>query len=348
MDLNNLQDNSNLSVLNPHPSQIPGPNLFHHLVRSPSGSTALEHLENGSRTSYTYGDLHLASDRIAAQITAATSPSSSGEQQQLGQNIVPILIHQSPLLYAALLGTLKSGGAFCPLNIDAPPERVSFILQDVSAKVILVSEELVSKVPDGCSATVVVVRWDDNSNNTTGHNEPFPGPARVPTPDDLAYVMYTSGSTGTPKGVGIPHSSATQALLAHDRHMPRFSRFLQFAAPTFDVSVFEIFFPLFRGNTLVSVNRGELLNDLPGVIREMDIDACELTPSVAGSLLRSRDKVPCLKLLLTIGEMLNEPVVREFGGKGPGKSMLWAMYGPTEATIHWLVKHVTLLVRMQL
>uniref|UniRef100_A0A8H7TQB5 AMP-dependent synthetase/ligase domain-containing protein n=1 Tax=Bionectria ochroleuca TaxID=29856 RepID=A0A8H7TQB5_BIOOC len=228
------------------------------------------------------------------------------------------------------------------------PQRVSFILQDVSAKVILVSEELVSKVPDGCSATVVVVRWDDNSNNTTGHNEPFPGPARVPTPDDLAYVMYTSGSTGTPKGVGIPHSSATQALLAHDRHMPRFSRFLQFAAPTFDVSVFEIFFPLFRGNTLVSVNRGELLNDLPGVIREMDIDACELTPSVAGSLLRSRDKVPCLKLLLTIGEMLNEPVVREFGGKGPGKSMLWAMYGPTEATIHWLVKHVTLLVRMQL
>uniref|UniRef100_A0A8H7TND8 Uncharacterized protein n=1 Tax=Bionectria ochroleuca TaxID=29856 RepID=A0A8H7TND8_BIOOC len=76
MDLDNLQDNSNLSVLNPHPSQIPGPNLFHHLVRSPSGSTALEHLENGSRTSYTYGDLHLASDRIAAQITAATSPAA--------------------------------------------------------------------------------------------------------------------------------------------------------------------------------------------------------------------------------------------------------------------------------
>ncbi|CAH0051235.1 unnamed protein product [Clonostachys solani] len=333
MDLDNLQDNSNRSVLNPHPSQIPGPNLFHQLVHPPSGSTALEHLENGFRTSYTYGDLHLASDRIAAQITAATSPSSFGEQQQLDQNIVPVLIHQSPLLYAALLGTLKSGGAFCPLNIDAPPERVSFILQDVSAKVILVSEELVSKVPDGCSATVIVVTWNDN-NNITGHNELFPGPARVPTPDDLAYVMYTSGSTGTPKGVGIPHSSATQALLAHDRHMPQFSRFLQFAAPTFDVSVFEIFFPLFRGNTLVSVSRGELLNDLPGAIREMDIDACELTPSVAGSLLRSRDKVPCLKLLLTIGEMLNEPVVREFGGKGPGLSMLWAMYGPTEATIH--------------
>ncbi|KAL0778518.1 hypothetical protein CaCOL14_006171 [Colletotrichum acutatum] len=77
-----------------------------------------------------------------------------------------------------------------------------------------------------------------------------------------------------------------------------------------------------------------MLNDLPDVIRTLQVDACELTPTVAGSLLRSRQNAPCLKLLLTIGEMLTESVVREFGGSDVSESMLWGMYGPTEAAIH--------------
>ena len=147
--------------------------------------------------------------------------------------------------------------------------------------------------------------------------------------------MYTSGSTGTPKGVGISHGAATQSLLAHDMHIPQFSRFLQFAAPTFDVSVFEIFFPFFRGATLICCDREQMLDDLPGVIGKLEVDACELTPTVAGSLLRKRENAPGLKLLLTIGEMLSQPVINEFGGSEDASSMLWAMYGPTEATIHW-------------
>jgi ferricrocin synthase len=194
---------------------------------------------------------------------------------------------------------------------------------------LLVSKELASKLPGDISAEVFVVDHEEPSNCSAGLS-------RDPIPQDhLAYVMYTSGSTGTPKGVGISHGAATQALLAHDRHLPHFKRFLQFAAPTFDVSVFEIFFPLFRGSTLVSIRRAEMLDDLPGVMRQMEVDACELTPSVAGSLLRTRACVPRLKLLLTIGEMLSEPVVREFGGGDGRESLLWAMYGPTEATIHW-------------
>ena len=78
-----------------------------------------------------------------------------------------------------------------------------------------------------------------------------------------------------------------------------------------------------------------MLDDLPGVLCTMQVDACELTPTVAGSLLRKRENAPDLKVLLTIGEMLNAPVVEEFGGDENRPSMLWAMYGPTEATIHW-------------
>ncbi|KAF7548269.1 hypothetical protein G7Z17_g7166 [Cylindrodendrum hubeiense] len=317
-------DPTGLSILNEQASRLPGPNLLHCLVSPPSKLTALDYLGNNKRISFNYSQLHDAADALATRISRA-----AGRVQ--GQFVVPILIHQSPLLYISLLAILKAGGAFCPLNIDAPPERVKFILKDVDASVVVVSRELLSGIPQDVSATVLVLDEEDcMSTPTPGLQQEH----RKPTLEDLAYVMYTSGSTGTPKGVGLSHDAATQALLAHDRHIPTFSRFLQFAAPTFDVSVFEIFFPLFRGCTLVTIRRAEMLNDLPAVLRAMEVDACELTPTVAGSLLRKRANAPNLKVLLTIGEMLNAPVVEEFGGDDTKPSMLWAMYGPTEATIH--------------
>lgn len=145
--------------------------------------------------------------------------------------------------------------------------------------------------------------------------------------------MYPSN-----QGVILSHSAATQALLAHNQHIPQFTRFLQFANPTFDVSVFEIFFPLFRGATLISCERRRLLDNLPDVITQLNVDAAELTPSVASSLLHGRNSVPSLKLLLTIGEMLKKSVVEEFAGDSDTAGILYGMYGPTEATIHCTVQ----------
>ncbi|KAI1011226.1 hypothetical protein LB504_002719 [Fusarium proliferatum] len=319
-------DLTGLSILNARPSRLPGPNLLHHLVKGSGQHVALDYMSNGRQSTLTYNELHEAAASIATRITTASGIVT-------GQFVVPVLIHQSPLLYISLLAILKSGGAFCPLNIDAPPERVKFILDDVAATVVLTTKELASEIPYDTGATIIIV--DENEESQGPSRSPrVEFKHRVPQPDDLAYVMYTSGSTGTPKGVGISHDAATQALIAHDRHIPPFSRFLQFAAPTFDVSVFEIFFPFFRGATLVSIRRAEMLDDLSGMLRAMRVDACELTPTVAGSLLRRRENAPDLKLLLTIGEMLNAPVVEEFGGDNERPSILWAMYGPTEATIH--------------
>jgi len=95
--------------------------------------------------------------------------------------------------------------------------------------------------------------------------------------------------------------------------------------------VFEIFFPLFRGSTLVSCDRRLLLNDLPGQINRLEIDAAELTPSVVSSLLGPRSGVPHLRLLLTIGEMLQRSVIEEYGGDAEGDGILLGAYGPTEA-----------------
>ncbi|KAF2457979.1 hypothetical protein BDY21DRAFT_20445 [Lineolata rhizophorae] len=318
-----------LSVANPKPSMLDGSGLLHELLRleaKDGESLAIEYSDlAGWHQSLSYSMLEQLTNDWAAQIQQLLL--SSGVR---GPCVVPVLVPQSQQLYVALIAILKAGAAFCPLSLDAPIERVRFVIQDVSARVVITTSELKDKIPPVDSLQVLEI--DSESNSPCLRSKALFDTATRPS--DLAYVMYTSGSTGTPKGVGIQHSAVTQSLLAHDRHIPAFSRFLQFAAPTFDVSVFEIFFPLFRGSTLVSCDRKQLLSDLPSAINKLNIDAAELTPTVASTLLERRSRVPGLRLLLTIGEMLTSTVVQEFGGNNDEKSILWGMYGPTEAAIH--------------
>ncbi|CAK7267432.1 NRPS [Sporothrix epigloea] len=339
-------DGQQFSILNPDPRKLPGPEVLHLLVSGSvadssasvnSQTPALNYrAPDGSQLTLLYPELHRIADALAAEICRRLQQVPVSSSTSISRElVVPVLIPQAPELYVSLLGILKAGGAFCPIQLDAPPDRIRFILSDVVAEVVLTTSAMVAKIPVDLVENLQVILVDqlnlfDEANDV--HNPPFA--PRAVGPEDLAYVMYTSGSTGTPKGVGISHGAATQSLLAHDRHVPQFQRFLQFAAPTFDVSVFEIFFPWFRQATLVCCSRAEMLDDLPSVIRSLHVDACELTPTVAGSLLQTRANAPDLRLLLTIGEMLTEPVIREFG-HGPGQeSILWAMYGPTEAAIH--------------
>ncbi|TQS34338.1 hypothetical protein Golomagni_05280, partial [Golovinomyces magnicellulatus] len=310
---------SALSIVNATPKRLDGPSLLHELIQGPSNEIALEHAEGKNVTKITYSELHSQSLKLSYSLLNFC--------RNEAQPIIPVLVSQSPDLYIGLLAVLKAGAAFCPLNLDAPEERIKFILHDVSAKVVLTTKDLQHNIPRDSGVAVILLDAQMDS-------APAESASRSVHRSDLAYVMYTSGSTGTPKGVALSHEAVTQALLAHDRHIPYFSRFLQFAAPTFDVSIFEIFFPLYRGSTLISAKRSELLDDLPSILTTMRVDACELTPTVAASLLRERRNAPDLKLLLTIGEMLNDKVIQEFGGSEQQPSILWAMYGPTEATIH--------------
>ncbi|GAB1738581.1 hypothetical protein NU219Hw_g3383t1 [Hortaea werneckii] len=316
-----------LSILNGNPRKLPGPDKLHELV---SGQThpsraAIDYLsKDGQRRTLTYADLHTRAEALAHRILHAYRLRRKSSDERF---IVPLFVPQSPELYVAQLAILKAGGAFCPIALDAPEDRLRYILQDVGARVLLTVPELKHQLPSVPHLEILCV-------SDTSPVEALGPPEVAISGPDPAYVMYTSGSTGTPKGVLLSHSAATQALLAHEAHIPSFSRFLQFANPTFDVSVFEIFFPFFRGATLVCCDRRRLLNDLPGVINEMAVDAAELTPSVASTLLPERASVPSLRALLTIGEMLKRSVVDEFASSSESKGILYGMYGPTEATIH--------------
>jgi amino acid adenylation domain-containing protein len=316
-----------MSILNPHPQRLPGPSLLHDLVRYDVGDDipALDYQdERGGRHITSYRELHAKSDCLARHLQDLREQSGLSKAERF---IVPVFIGQCPELYITQLAILKAGGAFCPVTLDVPEERLRFILEDASATVLVTTSELRNRLPLLEDVSVVIA--DDFTPSESGVSS-----TAVVEPSMAAYVMYTSGSTGQPKGVLLSHSAATQALLAHDRHILEFSRFLQFASPTFDVSVFEIFFPLFRGCTLVICERKTMLNDLPAAINALEVDAAELTPSVANSLLQGRKSVPKLRVLLTIGEMLKQSVVEDFGGSVDEAAVLHGMYGPTEATIH--------------
>lgn len=312
-----------------------GPKFLHHVFEryATEERCAVEYLDaRGIRSSFSYKDIEQISQGLASRIRKSLGRDSSVD----GANtkITPILIPQSPALYIAILAVLRTGAAFCPLDPDAPPERIQFILKDLAATLVLTDEAFTERFSWDGGPEVIVVDADLERYRQCS--------ARIPSepehsPNGLAYVMYTSGSTGTPKGVGVSHLAVTQSLLAHDIHIPCFTRFLQFAAPTFDVFVFELFFPLFRGSTLVACNRRDLLNDLPKIINDMDVDGAVMTPTVVGGLLRKREQVPRLKVLMTIGEMLTRPVIDEFGDGLGREGILYAMYGPTEAAIHCTV-----------
>lgn len=320
---------STMSIANPCPCTLPGPQLLHKLALSGSDDSspnnAIEFLAaDGSIRCLSYHSLDRLSSKLAVKIAHAAATRSDGTRRM----VVPVLLPQSLELYITWLAILKAGGAFCPLNTDAPPERIEFILQDVAASVVVTNGALVARVPSNAPVAVI------NVDGIEAEEADVAPPVVQVAPSDLAYVMYTSGSTGRPKGVGISHLAATQSLLAHNDLIPPFNRFLQFASPTFDVSVFEVFFPFMRGATLIGSERENMLLDISHVMTVMQVDAAELTPTVAGELLRTRSAAPSLRVLLTIGEMLTKHVVEEFGQSESSDGILHGMYGPTEAAIH--------------
>ena len=324
-----ISDTPERSISNASPRTLPGPQTLHKLVLGSSigSNSAIEYMAaNGAVNMLSYSALDSLSTKLASQIAAALAPLQIDPAQNV---IIPVLLPQSVNLYVSYLAILKAGAAFCPLNVDTPLERIQFILQDVGASVVITEASLAEKLPRDEPVTVITV--DELESSGVGSTET---PWRECRPSHLAYVMYTSGSTGRPKGVGVSHLAATQSLLAHDGLIPQFNRFLQFASPTFDVSVFEYFFPLMRNATVIACDRETMVRDISHVMRRMNVDGAELTPTVAGELLRTRAAAPSLRVLLTIGEMLTRHVVDEFGQSETAAGILYGMYGPTEAAIH--------------
>lgn len=296
---------------------------------------------------FTYAEFDRLSSELAEHILNLTQSATLN----CGRLVVPAFLSTSPELYICWLGVLKADCAFCPLPVDAPVERLQGILEETSSTVILgrgpAPEHLSPLVSHSADpprqwvdvSAFVATRRRRNSDVSSYPDLGLPSIKGA----DLAYVMYTSGSTGKPKGVQITHHAAACSISSHVVYAPKTidgqpPRWFQFAAPTFDPSVMEIFTTLSIGGTLCFCERSTSLTDPEAVITALSATIMMATPSMA-ALLRPR-KVPTLKHLWTMGEALGRKVIENFASdsfinrdEGDVRYLLNA-YGPTEGSIN--------------
>jgi len=250
---------------------------------------------------------------------------------------VGLCAQRSPELVIGLLAILKAGGAYVPLDPSYPQERLAFLLQDAQVHLLLSQRSLQGQLP-ACPCPVL---WLDDAQ----HLPAFPVPHRLSLPvslDQLCYVIYTSGSTGQPKGVLLSHRSVCNRLLWMQEHYPLSSQdaVLQKTPFTFDVSVWEFFWPLLAGARLV-LARPEGHRD-PGylrqVIQEQQISTLHFVPSMFQAFLHEPElESSCrsLRHVFCSGEALPLTLQESFFarlGTVPGLH-LYNLYGPTEASI---------------
>lgn len=304
----------------------------------------------GDHDIYTYAELDHLSSELAFHILQLTQSSTLN----CGRFVVPAFLSTSPELYICWLAVLKADCAFSPLPIDAPLERLQGILEETSSTVILgrgaapdILSPLFSFTADPPRQWVDVTAFVAARRRNHTAISDFTDTPSLGLPsikgDDLAYVMYTSGSTGKPKGVQITHHAAACSISSHVEFAPRTidgqpPRWFQFAAPTFDPSVMEIFTTLSVGGTLCFCERSMSLTDPEAAITSLAATIMMATPSMA-ALLRPRH-VPTLKHLWTMGEALGRKVIENFASdsflnrdEGDVRYLLNA-YGPTEGSIN--------------
>ncbi|GAB3938138.1 hypothetical protein GCM10027614_17630 [Micromonospora vulcania] len=191
----------------------------------------------------TYAELNAAANRVAHRLRAAgVGP----------ETLVGVCAERSVELVAGLLGVLKAGGAYLPLDPEYPADRLAFMVTDAAAPVVLVQEHLRDMLP-ATDATVLAL--DDA---TVWADQPTSDPTPTAGPAHLAYVIYTSGSTGRPKGVPNTHRGIVNRLdwMQRTYRLGADDAVLQKTPASFDVSVWEFFWPLREGARLVLAEPG--------------------------------------------------------------------------------------------
>ncbi len=267
-----------------------------------------------------YGELNTRANQLAHYLRSL----GAGPEVLVG-----IFLENSVEMIVALVGVLKSGAAYVPLDTKYPAERVRLMLQDTRMPLLITERRLVSTLPSLELRPGNIVYLDDEPNPIARQSVENPSPAAGL--ENLAYIIYTSGSTGTPKGVMIEHRNLSNQIpvLAHNFDVQPKSHVLQFASFSFDASVFEIHGTLASGATLCLGRKESLLpgENLLRTFREQGITTVLLPPSALAVM--EPDDLPQLQTIVSGGEACSADIVRRWS---PGRRFLNG-YGPTETTV---------------
>lgn len=257
---------------------------------------------------------------------------------------VALLLDRNTHMIAGILGVLKSGGAYLPVDANAPDERIAFILEDSNASFVLAQKKFAERL----------IRLE--VHNAIHMDEPdlfanaFSNPENVNRPDDMAYIIYTSGTTGKPKGVMVEHRNVVR-LLFNDRNLFDFNErdaWTFFHSYFFDFSVWEMYGALLNGGKLVIVpqitakspsdyirllinERVTILNQTPGYFYRLMHEAIAMG--------KESEALPLRKVIFG-GEALSPGLLADFRKKFP-ETQLINMYGITETTVHVTYKEIT-------
>lgn len=247
------------------------------------------------------------------------------------ETLVAICAERSLEMVVGLFAILKAGGAYVPLDPSYPKERLAFMLEDAGAPVLLIQERLLGLAAD---TRARVVFLDANPEGIEDSPERFEGGV---VSENLAYVIYTSGSTGRPKGAMNTHQGIVNRLLwMQDTYgLTGSDSVLQKTPFSFDVSVWEFFWPLLAGARLVLARPGGHQDGayLVNLIAEEKITVLHFVPSMLAVFLEEADLSRCasLRQVICSGEALAPEHVERFFARLPAR--LDNLYGPTEAAV---------------
>ncbi len=268
-----------------------------------------------------YGDLNARANQLAHHLRAIGAGAGT---------LVAILAERGTEMIIGLLGILKAGGAYVPLDPEYPAARLSFMLEDSAAPIVLTLDRLADRLP---ASSAAMIRLDADWSEIGRH--PATDPEPLTTPADLAYVTYTSGSTGRPKGVMVEHRSVVSFVTAGSVVRTGPGRvFLQFVPVSFDVSTFEIWGALAHGSRLVIAPAGKPdTARLAQLVRDEGVTTMWLTaPLFHEMVAHHATTIGVVEELVAGGDVVS-PAHFAAMLAVPGKRFVINGYGPTEATV---------------
>ena len=251
--------------------------------------------------------------------------------------LLGVCVERSVEMIAAVLGILKTGAAYVPLDPAYPRARLAKMIDDTMMPLIVTQSVLVPVLPPHSATNVCL---DDAAFASSSEHAPQPSAG---TPDDLAYVIFTSGSTGRPKGVEIPHRALANFLASMQRSPGIASDDVLLAVTTlsFDIAALEIFLPLISGAKVIMLSRNHSMDAsaLLGELERRRPTIMQATPATWRILLDTPwSGTPRLKALIG-GEACPRDLAARLLPKCGG---LWNMYGPTETTVWSMIAKLSL------